>query len=66
MKRSSLSDTGMGMTGLALGALLQKGAWKKQIDRGATGKPPRAKSVIWIFLCGGTNFATRRASPVTM
>ena len=45
----------MGMTGLALGALLQKDAWKKQIARGATGRPPRAKSVIWIFLCGGVS-----------
>lgn len=55
MKRSSLFDTGMGMTGMALGTMLQRDTWKQQIERGATGKPPRAKSVIWIFLCGGVS-----------
>ena len=53
-----LADVGMGFTGLALGALLQRDG----IVRGEetwtppTGKPhhaPRAKTVIWVFLSGG-------------
>lgn len=55
MRRSSLFDTGMGVTGMALGAMLQKDTWKKKVERGGTGKPPRARSVIWIFLCGGVS-----------
>ncbi len=58
-RRSFLADTGMGFTGLALSALLFKdgvpqaeaAAWQPP-----DGKPqfaPKAKSVIWIFLCGG-------------
>ena len=60
-RRAFLADTGMGFTGLALGALLFRDgvahadthpkAWSPP-----DGKPhfkPRAKSVIWIFLCGG-------------
>ncbi|MFN9460284.1 MAG: DUF1501 domain-containing protein, partial [Acidobacteriota bacterium] len=43
-RRTFLADTGMGMTGLALGAL---GA------RGATHHAAKAKHVIWIFLEGG-------------
>src|SRR3954469_782735 len=61
-RRSFLADTGMGFTGLALGAMLFRhgvaraepiSAW-----RPPDGKPhfaPRAKSVIWIFLCGGVS-----------
>src|ERR1043166_4034706 len=60
-RRSFLADTGMGFTGLALGALLfrdgvargEGGTW-----RPPDGKPhfaPKAKSVIWIFLCGGVS-----------
>ena len=59
-RREFLADVGMGFTGLALGSLLQQ----DRIVRGAehlvsgvsAGKPhfpPRAKSVIWIFLIGG-------------
>lgn len=55
MRRSSLFDTGMGVTGMALGAMLQKDTWKKKVERGGTGKQPRARSVIWIFLCGGVS-----------
>jgi hypothetical protein len=58
-RRTFLSDLGMGFTGLALGAMLQRdgvaraegSAWSPP-----TGRPhlaPRAKSVIWIFLSGG-------------
>jgi hypothetical protein len=63
-RRSFLADTGMGFTGLALGAMLlrertsssfaaEQSAW-----RPPDGHPhfsPRAKSVIWIFLCGGVS-----------
>jgi len=44
-RRSFLSDTGLGFTGLALGSMLQ-------------GKPhfqPKAKSVIWLFMIGGAS-----------
>ena len=59
-RRSFLADTGLGFTGLALGAML----FRDGIARGQEawlppdGKPhftPRAKSVIWIFLCGGVS-----------
>src|SRR3954463_12902077 len=60
-RRSFLADTGMGFTGLALGALL----FRDGVARGEAtgwrppdGKPhfaPKAKSVIWIFLCGGVS-----------
>ena len=61
-RRSFLLDTGMGFTGLALSAMLFRdgiasaspvNAW-----RPPDGQPhfaPRAKSVIWIFLCGGVS-----------
>ena len=63
-RRSFLADTGMGFTGLALGAML----FRDGVARAAEASPhdriwsppdgrphavPRAKSVIWIFLCGG-------------
>jgi len=61
-RRSFLADTGMGFTGMALSAMLFKegvaradevAAWKAP-----DGKPqfaPKAKAVIWIFLCGGVS-----------
>ena len=61
-RRSFLADTGMGFTGMALSAMLFKegvahadevAGWKAP-----NGKPhfaPKAKSVIWIFLCGGVS-----------
>src|SRR4051794_19792234 len=60
-RRSFLADTGLGFTGIALGAMLfregiaraEEAAWHPP-----DGKPhfkPRAKSVIWIFLCGGVS-----------
>lgn len=62
-RRSFLVDTGMGFTGLALGAMLMRdGLTRAAEDRPAwrppNGQPhlkPRAKSVIWIFLCGGVS-----------
>src|SRR2546421_6577200 len=59
-RRSFLADTGLGFTGLALGAMLFKDgigrAENKPAWRPPEGKPhfpPTARSVIWIFLCGG-------------
>ncbi len=64
-RRSFLSDTGMGFTGLALGALLFEEGVGRALGSEAVsqwrppdGRPhfsPRAKSVIWIFLCGGVS-----------
>ena len=57
-RRSFLVDTGMGFTGLALGAMLFRDGVARgdEVWRPPDGKPqfaPKAKSVIWIFLCGG-------------
>lgn len=57
-RRTFLADTGMGFTGLALAALLQgeRAGASERLWTPPDGRPhlaPRAKSVIWIFLCGG-------------
>src|SRR6185369_9679758 len=60
-RRTFLADTGMGFTGLALSAMLQRdgaakteeGAW-----RPPDGQPhfkPKAKTVVWFFMVGGTS-----------
>jgi len=60
-RRTFLADTGMGFTGLALSAMLHRdgiardeaGAW-----RPPDGRPhfkPKARSVIWFFMVGGTS-----------
>jgi len=61
-RRSFLADTGMGFTGLALGAMLFKHGIARASDAPGWHPPgckphftPRAKSVIWIFLCGGVS-----------
>ena len=61
-RRSFLADTGMGFTGLALGAMLFRDgvarANEPTIWQPPDGHPhfaPKAKSVIWIFLCGGVS-----------
>src|SRR5262245_46311509 len=63
-RRSFLADTGMGFTGLALGALLFRDGVARaeppvaHAPGSPTGTPhftPKAKSVIWIFLCGGVS-----------
>ena len=60
-RRSFLADTGMGFTGLALGSLLFRDGVVRADEvtwRPPDGKPhftPKAKSVIWIFLCGGVS-----------
>jgi Protein of unknown function (DUF1501) len=59
-RRSFLIDTGMGFTGLALSAMLFRDSAVRADPgfRPPDGKPhfpPRAKSVIWVFLCGGVS-----------
>ena len=63
-RRSFLADCGMGMTGMVLGTLLARET-KVQAEAAATlsnaalpRRPhfaPRAKSVIWLFMQGGTS-----------
>jgi hypothetical protein len=61
-RRAFLSDVGMGMTGLALGAMLHRDGVARA-DGGEPwsppdGKPhfaPKAKSVIWLFMIGGAS-----------
>jgi hypothetical protein len=58
-RRSFLVDTGMGFTGLAVGAMLfRDGVARADTNPRPDGKPhfaPKAKAVIWIFLCGGVS-----------
>lgn len=61
-RRVFLSDIGMGFTGLVLGSMLhQDGIVKASSTGGWTppdGRPhftPKAKSVIWLFMIGGTS-----------
>ena len=56
-RRTFLADTGMGFTGLALGALMAR-ADEEPAWRPPDGKPhfkPKAKSVIWLFMTGGVS-----------
>jgi hypothetical protein len=50
-RRSFLADTGMGFTGLALASMLGREA---RAD-GVAHHRPKAKSVIWLFMCGGVS-----------
>lgn len=58
-RRSFLADTGMGFTGLALSAMLnrEQASAHPAIEPEASKivRQPRARSVIWIFLCGGVS-----------
>jgi hypothetical protein len=65
-RRTFLADTGLGFTGLALSALMaRQGIFRPAVAQAAPTEPvpldgrpharPRAKSVIWIFLCGGVS-----------
>jgi len=49
----------MGFTGLALGSMLFRDGVARASSLGAEAvmphSEPRAKSVIWIFLCGGVS-----------
>lgn len=58
-RRSFLADMGMGFTGVALGAMLANDGVLRANESsfvppdGMPHFPPKAKSVIWIFLMGG-------------
>jgi hypothetical protein len=61
-RRAFLADCGMGFTGLALGAMLNREGYAADDTTEQwvppTGLPhfaPRAKSVIWYFMLGGTS-----------
>src|SRR3954452_13184867 len=65
-RRSFLADTGMGFTGLVLGAMLFRDGVAQASESPSptpnTQHPtplpqatPKAKSVIWIFMCGGVS-----------
>jgi hypothetical protein len=61
-RRTFLADCGMGFTGLVLGAMLDRdGVASPQVQEnwippdGKPHFPPRAKSVIWIFMQGGVS-----------
>ncbi|MFO0953276.1 MAG: DUF1501 domain-containing protein [Isosphaeraceae bacterium] len=63
-RRTFLADAGMGFTGLVLGAMLHRDGVAKAAPADASGwSPPngvphfapKAKSVIWLFMIGGTS-----------
>lgn len=59
-RRAFLADLGLGFTGLALGAVLQREAAAQAAPswRPPDGRPhfvPRARSVIWLFMNGGVS-----------
>ena len=57
-RRHFLADCGMGMTGLALSAMLAQDGVAKEESSLADGQPhfpPKVKSIIWLFMIGGTS-----------
>ncbi len=58
-RRGFLADMGLGFTGLALGAMLQRDGRTDGAEwvapNGMPHFPPRAKSVIWLFMNGGVS-----------
>lgn len=52
-RRAFLADFGMGFAGLALGSILRSDRVAAGSENEGLAYPPRAKSVIWIFLSGG-------------
>ncbi len=58
-RRTFLADLGWGFTGLALGAMLQRDGFGNEPGwsppDGNPHFPPRAKSVIWLFMNGGVS-----------
>ncbi len=57
-RRSFLSDCGRGLTGVALADMLNRHGAFAADSRLPTGRPhfaPKAKSVIWYFMLGGTS-----------
>jgi hypothetical protein len=59
-RRTFLSDLGMGFTGLALGAMLHRDGYASHAHgwtppNGLPHFQPKVKSVIWLFMIGGTS-----------
>ncbi len=58
-RRAFLADLGMGLTGLALGTLLQRDGIVRAADDATSHLgphfAPRAKRVIWLFMIGGVS-----------
>jgi hypothetical protein len=58
-RRTFLADTGLGFTGLALSAMLFEDGMARRVSAEEVAKDDKpaakAKSVIWIFLCGGVS-----------
>ncbi len=61
-RRTFLADTGMGFTGLVLGAMFQRDGIARADATAGWSPPdglphnaPKAKSVIWLFMVGGTS-----------
>jgi hypothetical protein len=58
-RRTFLADMGMGFTGLALGAMLQRDGLASAATwvppTGQPHFPPKAKNVIWLFMNGGVS-----------
>jgi hypothetical protein len=57
-RRTFLADCGMGFFGLALGSMLARDGVVRAGQLAAAGQPdfaPQAKSVIWLFMLGGTS-----------
>lgn len=61
-RRGFLADVGMGFTGLVLGAMLQRDGIVRASEAAGWSPPsglphfaPKAKSVIWLFMIGGTS-----------
>lgn len=59
-RRTFLADLGMGFTGLALGAMLQRDGYASPAGNwappdGLPHLPQKAKSVIWLFMNGGVS-----------
>lgn len=56
-RRAFLADLGLGFTGLALSAILQRDGWASPAQwsppDGKAHFSPKAKSVIWLFMNGG-------------
>ena len=65
-RRNFLADSGMGFTGLALGSLLAQDDIARGNESEHSAMPtgqahfaPKAKSVIWYFMLGGTSHMER-------
>lgn len=57
-RRRFLADSGLGFTGLALNAMLARDGAGAELHAPPDGRPhfaPKAKSVIWYFMMGGTS-----------